>query len=210
MPTIEITLTETEALALSSDIKDVHFYLTSFMQGRARALCDEIAKKEFDRASEAGETLPSTKEALVRQAFANETVKTVVQREKEAEAASLIAEEPALDAVESRAQQVRSHALYLKITAVNALRTDGGADHPVHQASLDAIRDRYTNIINAAAAKTAVGQAMTDEEKQALARIQQAFAFFVAVDDALDGLLSGEDIAQPVHTDPRWPPVPLG
>lgn len=110
--------------------------------------------------------------------------------------------------VEQKAQAAAAHALALKIGVVNATRTDGGEPFPVAEASLEAIRQKYTDEVNEISAKQLVGETLTDSEKQTVQLIRQGFAFFKAVNAALETIVAAGDGADPIESDPRWPAVP--
>jgi len=94
MPDITVTLTDTENKAMEYAAASVSDWIDNAATNRARIAIDEIVKIYTDRALEEGVQIPTTKDAIVTDAFDREWVKTAAQRNADAaaEAAAMNAE----------------------------------------------------------------------------------------------------------------------
>jgi len=94
MPDITVTLTDTENKAMEYSAASVSDWIDNAATNRARIAIDEIVKIYTDRALEEGVQIPTTKDAIVTDAFDREWVKTAAQRNADAaaEAAAMNAE----------------------------------------------------------------------------------------------------------------------
>ncbi|WP_062120563.1 hypothetical protein [Aureimonas sp. AU40] len=88
-----IEITDAEMRALEYEIADPAFLYTSQIQGRAKALADQIVALEVDRCRKNGIAIPSSDEAIVVQAYEAGTVKTAERR-----LADELATQPPIDA----------------------------------------------------------------------------------------------------------------
>ena len=83
-----ITLTSTEALALSFVAADPQDYVKSAMSVSIKRAADEIVQLTVQHCLDNGIQVPATREAIVQYAFDNAIVKTAAQRNAEAQAAA--------------------------------------------------------------------------------------------------------------------------
>lgn len=213
MSKIEIDLTKSQLQALAFEFVDPAFFFRSQAEGRANKAIEDIVQLEMQRALDAGENLPTTKDEIVEQAFANGTVKTAAEKAEELQAAQTI-EAPTPETPEqSLSVKVLAHALALKVGVVNALRTDGGDPYPVSSDALAAVHERYTDMVNdyntrvsvAHAKKVPISDVVTDMETNIVQLIQQGFALFAAINDAAEAIIQSGEVSDPVAADPRWP-----
>lgn len=91
MPDITVTLTDTENKALEYAAASVSDWIDNAATNRARIAIDEIVQLYTARALDEGVQIPTTKEAIVQDAYDREWIKTAVQRNADAaaEAAAL-------------------------------------------------------------------------------------------------------------------------
>lgn len=106
------------------------------------------------------------------------------------------------------AGEVAAHALALKVGAINALRTDGGAPYPATAEALAVVRDVYRDIVDDYNSAVAVGDSVTAEQTATVRLIRAGFTFFKAVDSAAAAIVAAGDAAEPVDADARWPALP--
>ena len=94
MPDITVTLTDTENKAMEYAAASVQDWIDNAATNRARIAIDEIVKIYTDRALDEGVQIPTTKDAIVTDAFDRGWVKTAAQRNADAaaEAAAMNAE----------------------------------------------------------------------------------------------------------------------
>ncbi|MEO0496281.1 MAG: hypothetical protein AAF141_02775 [Pseudomonadota bacterium] len=209
--TIELYLTPIGARALERDFVNIEAITQLFqsqLMGRETAAVDEIIKAEAARATAAQEAIPTGREAIIEQAYARGSVKTMAQKNQEAEQALALNEPPATDQTEAYAQAVRSHALAMKISLVNATREDGKTD-PVTVQALADIEARYARTIQAFLTDDRLGVDVSDQVPK-IQRIRQGEAAFDMVDEAESDIIAEPDLDTPVHQDSRWPNLLAG
>lgn len=79
----ELNLSSTQEQALAYALADPQFFIQSSIEGRANAAIEEICALEIRRCTEARESIPSTSDLIVAQAFAQGTVRTAAEVEAE-------------------------------------------------------------------------------------------------------------------------------
>lgn len=84
--TFQVTLTAEEARAMEYAVLSIQDWINNAAHNYARIAAEEIVQLEIASCLAAGIQIPSTKEAIVAQAFERGTVKTGAQRNAEAEA----------------------------------------------------------------------------------------------------------------------------
>ena len=89
MPTITITLTDTQYKGLEYAALSPEDWAVNAVTERARIANDEIVQLTVQHCLDNGESIPLTREAIVAHAFEHGVVKTAAQRNAEAEAAAL-------------------------------------------------------------------------------------------------------------------------
>ena len=89
MPTITITLTDTQYKGLEYAALSPEAWAENAVTERARIANDEIVQMTVQHCLDNGEAIPLTREAIVAHAFDHGVVKTAAQRNAEAEAAAL-------------------------------------------------------------------------------------------------------------------------
>lgn len=201
---ITITLTEIQMLGLQYAELDPEILFQSQAEGRANAALKEIVQIEMDRALDAGETLPPSRDEIVQQAFANGTIKTAKQRFEDAQHAATTEAAAPVDPQEAMQTAVMAHALALKIGAVNA-HMPPTQQYPATKAGLTTIVERYNGIISAFNTAKNLGMDVTEEQTQQAGLILQVYQYHAVVDDAVDAILAAGDPADPIASDPRWP-----
>jgi hypothetical protein len=83
---ISVTLTDSEALALSYSHTAFDFYIKSLAVGQVNIAQDKIAEITVKHCLDNGIQVPATREAIVAYAFDNDLVQTAAQRQADAEA----------------------------------------------------------------------------------------------------------------------------
>lgn len=92
MPTITITLTDTQYAGLKYATLSPEDWADNAVTQRARIANDEIVNLTVQHCLDNGIQVPGTREEIVSYAFANNIVKTAAQRQAEAEAEAAAAE----------------------------------------------------------------------------------------------------------------------
>lgn len=80
---MNIELTELQTLALSYAAADPEEWARIAVENRARVAIDEIVKIYVERALNENVSIPSDRDAIVRDAFARGWVKSAVERNKD-------------------------------------------------------------------------------------------------------------------------------
>ena len=88
MPTITITLTDTQYAGLKYAALSPEDWAENAVTERARIANDEIVQLTVQHCLDNGIQVPATREDIVAYAFANGLVKTAAERQAEAEAAA--------------------------------------------------------------------------------------------------------------------------
>ena len=88
MPTITITLTDTQYAGLEYAALSPEDWVDNAVTERARIANDEIVQLTVQHCLDNGIQVPATREDIVAYAFANDIVKTAAERQAEAEAAA--------------------------------------------------------------------------------------------------------------------------
>jgi len=92
MPTITITLTDTQYAGLEYAALSPEDWADNAVTERARIANDEIVQLTVQHCLDNGIQVPATREDIVAYAFTNNIVKTAAQRQVEAEAAAMVAQ----------------------------------------------------------------------------------------------------------------------
>ena len=92
MPTITITLTDTQYAGLEYAALCPEDWVGNAVTERARIANDEIVQLTVQHCLDNGIQVPATREKIVAYAFANGIVKTAAQRQVDAEAAAMVAQ----------------------------------------------------------------------------------------------------------------------
>jgi hypothetical protein len=206
MKTISIKLSDAQYTAFTSATFDVEAHMVGIAEGLANKAADKIIASEQARVLGTDEQLPADLDQIVLNAFTNGHVKTVAERNAEAEAAATIGERPTTDPEEVQRQTVLAHALALKVGMVNSTRTDGEAD-PVTVEGLSAIEARYSRYIAAFLTDKELGVDVSDR-LDTVRLIRAGETYFEAVNAAAKTIIDAGDAADPVASDGRWPDLP--
>lgn len=87
---LNITLTDTEASALSYNHVDFDFYINSIINGQIKIAEDEVINKTVQHCIDNGVQVPTTREEIVAYGFANGIVKSAAVRVEEAKAETAV------------------------------------------------------------------------------------------------------------------------
>jgi hypothetical protein len=90
MPSITITLTETQYKGLEYAALSPEEWATNAVTERCRIANDEIVQLTVQHCLDSGEAIPITREAIVAHAFKHDVVKTAAERQAEAETAEVV------------------------------------------------------------------------------------------------------------------------
>jgi hypothetical protein len=90
MPTITITLTDTQMKGLKYAAFSPQDWAENAVTERCRIANDEIVQLTVKHCLDNGEAIPLTREAIVTHAFEHGVVKTAAERQAEAETAEVI------------------------------------------------------------------------------------------------------------------------
>lgn len=85
MPDITVTLTDTQYKGLEYAALSPQEWADNALTNRARIANDEIVNLTVEYCLDNGVQVPATREEIVAYAFANDVVKTAVERQAEAE-----------------------------------------------------------------------------------------------------------------------------